>query len=110
MAGGEPPLELLGGGGGGRRARGEVHAREGVARLNHPNIVQVYEVGEQDGRPFLVMEYVPGGSLADRTSAALPPPRRAAEVVAQLAQAVQHAHEQGIVHRDLKPANVLLTA
>jgi hypothetical protein len=89
-----------------RRFRTEAEA---AARLNHPNIVQVYEVGEQDQRPFLALEFVPGGSLAEQLQDGPLPPRRAAEVLAVLAGAVRHAHEQGIVHRDLKPANVLLT-
>jgi len=82
---------------------------EAAARLQHPNIVQVYEVGEADGRPFLALEYVPGGSLAAQLTADGLDPRRAAELVLQLAEAVRHAHEHGIVHRDLKPANILLS-
>ncbi len=81
-----------------------------VARLRHPNIVQIYEVGEADGHPFLSLEYVEGGSLAQRLNGIPLPARQAAELVGVLARAVQHAHEQGVVHRDLKPANVLLTA
>jgi tetratricopeptide (TPR) repeat protein/tRNA A-37 threonylcarbamoyl transferase component Bud32 len=80
-----------------------------VARLRHSNIVQIYEVGEHAGRPFLALEYVDGGSLADRLAAHGPlPARDAAQLVATLARAMQHAHAQGIVHRDLKPHNVLL--
>jgi serine/threonine-protein kinase len=82
---------------------------EAAAGLQHPNIVQVYEVGEHAGRHFLAMEYVSGGSLAARLTGDGLDPRWAAEVVLQLAEAVQHAHEHGIVHRDLKPANVLLS-
>jgi WD40 repeat protein/predicted Ser/Thr protein kinase len=81
-----------------------------LARLQHPNVVQVYEVGEQDGRPFFAMEYVDGGSLADRLAGTPPPPGQAATLVQTLARAMHRAHEQGIIHRDLKPANVLLTA
>ncbi len=87
------------------RFRAEAQA---VARLQHPNIVQIYEVGEHQGLPFFSLEYVEGGSLADRLAGAPQPPRAAAALVETLARAVQHAHEQGVVHRDLKPANVLL--
>jgi WD40 repeat protein/serine/threonine protein kinase len=79
-----------------------------TARLNHPNIVQIIEVGEHEGSLFLALEFVPGPSLSDRLRQAPQPPKQAAALVETLARAVQHAHEQGIVHRDLKPANVLL--
>ncbi len=81
---------------------------EAVARLQHPNVVHVYEVGEQDGRPFLALEYVGGGSLAERLGGKPQPADEAARLVRALALAVHAAHRQGIVHRDLKPANVLL--
>jgi tetratricopeptide (TPR) repeat protein len=81
---------------------------EAVARLQHPNIVQIYEVGEQGGRPFLCLEYVPGGSLAQKLAGTPQPPDDAARMVQTLARAVHAAHGRGIVHRDLKPANVLL--
>ncbi len=83
---------------------------EAVARLQHPNIVQIYEIAEQDGRPWFSLELVEGGSLADRLARAPQPPRRAAELVQTLARAMHYAHQRGIVHRDLKPSNVLLTA
>src|SRR5207248_3159340 len=79
-----------------------------AARLQHPHIVQVYEVGEHDGRPYLALEFVPGGSLAQALAGAPVAPRPAAELVATLARAVQHAHSRGVLHRDLKPANILL--
>ena len=83
---------------------------EAVARLQHPGIVQVFEVGEHDGRSFFSLEFCAGGSL-DRKLAGTPlPPARAAELVRQLAQAMQVAHDAHVLHRDLKPANVLLTA
>jgi serine/threonine protein kinase/formylglycine-generating enzyme required for sulfatase activity len=83
----------------------EAHA---VARLQHPNLVQIYEVGQQDGRPFVALEYLAGGSLAQKLGEAPLPPIPAAEMVHILSRAVQYAHQQGLLHRDLKPANILL--
>ncbi len=83
---------------------------EAVAGLRHPNIVQVHDVGDHDGRPYFTMEFVEGGSLARRTAGKPQPARLATDLVATLAKAVQVAHQGGIVHRDLKPANILLTA
>jgi serine/threonine-protein kinase len=91
------------------RARFQREA-EAVAALVHPNVVQIHDVGESDGRPFFSMEYVEGGSLADKLAGKPQPAREAAELVATLAGAVHAAHVAGIVHRDLKPANVLLAA
>jgi WD40 repeat protein/tRNA A-37 threonylcarbamoyl transferase component Bud32 len=89
------------------RARFEREART-LASLRHEGIVQIYEVGEHQGKPFFSLEYVEGGSL-DKYLAGTPlPPKEAARLVQQLARAMQAAHEAGIVHRDLKPANVLL--
>jgi eukaryotic-like serine/threonine-protein kinase len=88
------------------RARFASEARA-VARLSHPNIVQIYEIGEANGCPFLALEFVPGGTLADALTGPLPL-RPSAALVATVARAVHHAHQAGIVHRDLKPANVLL--
>jgi eukaryotic-like serine/threonine-protein kinase len=82
---------------------------EAVARLHHPNIVQVYEVGEQDGNPFFSLEYVEGESLHKAVGGMPQPARRAAELTRALAVAMEAAHERGIIHRDLKPANILLT-
>jgi WD40 repeat protein len=90
-----------------RRFKAEAAA---VARLQHPNIVQIHEVGEADGLPYFSLEFCPGGSLADRLRGEPLPPREAARVAEALAQAVEAAHAVGIVHRDLKPANVLLAA
>ena len=83
---------------------------EAVAGLCHSNIVQIYEVGEHEGRPYFTMELIDGGSLVRQLAAAPPTVRSAAELVASLADAMSAAHSAGIVHRDLKPANILLTA
>jgi tetratricopeptide (TPR) repeat protein/tRNA A-37 threonylcarbamoyl transferase component Bud32 len=80
-----------------------------VARLQHPNIVQIYATGDCEGRPYVELEYVPGGSLAARLDGTPWHPRAAARLVEQLALAMADAHRLGIVHRDLKPANILMT-
>ncbi len=94
-----------------QRERFQQEARA-VARLRHPNLVQVYETHAADAarQPYFVLEYVPGGSLADQLRGTPQPPREAAQLVEALACAIQHAHEQGIIHRDLKPANILLVS
>jgi tetratricopeptide (TPR) repeat protein/tRNA A-37 threonylcarbamoyl transferase component Bud32 len=91
------------------RARFQQEA-EAVAGLRHANIVHVYDVGEHEGWPFFTMEFVEGGSLAEKLAGVPQPAREAAALVVTLAEAVQVAHQAGIVHRDLKPANILLTA
>jgi serine/threonine protein kinase len=83
---------------------------EAVARLQHPNIVQIHEVGEHDGCPYLALEFIEGGSLAQKAAGAPQPSREAARLVETLARAVHYAHQKGVIHRDLKPANILLTA
>jgi serine/threonine-protein kinase len=83
---------------------------EAVAGLRHANVVQVYDVGDLDGRPYFTMEYVEGGSLAQKLAGTPQPADQAAALVATLAEATEVAHQSGIVHRDLKPANILLTA
>jgi WD40 repeat protein/serine/threonine protein kinase len=88
-----------------RRLRAEAEA---VARLQHPNVVQLYEVGEAGGSPYLVLEYVSGGTLESYLAGRPQPPREAAALAETLARAVHAAHLKHIVHRDLKPANVLL--
>jgi serine/threonine-protein kinase len=82
---------------------------EAIARLQHPNIVQVYEVGEQAGLPYFSLEFCGGGSLEKKLSGTPLPPGKAAALVETLARAMQAAHAQHVIHRDLKPANVLLT-
>jgi serine/threonine-protein kinase len=81
---------------------------EAVARLQHPNIVQVYEVGEHDGLPFFALEFCAGGSLARRLDGQPLPAAQAAELVEALARAMAAAHRAAVIHRDLKPANILL--
>lgn len=85
---------------------------EAAAKLDHPNITPVYEIGEENGQPFLAMKYGEGGSLADllqqNRSRPLLDPKRVARIVAKIARAVHHAHERGVLHRDLKPANILM--
>src|SRR5713226_2853740 len=80
-----------------------------LAKLNHPNIETVYEFGTQDGMDFLVMEYVPGKTLADRLTGGTLPEKEVVALGMQIAAALEEAHERGIVHRDLKPANIALT-
>jgi len=81
---------------------------EAVAKLQHPNIVQIHEIGEADGQPFFALEYVAGGSLAERLAGQFLPACTAARLVATLAEAMHLAHSRNLIHRDLKPANVLL--
>jgi WD40 repeat protein/tRNA A-37 threonylcarbamoyl transferase component Bud32 len=80
-----------------------------IARLNHPNIVQIYEVGEHNGLPFLTLEFCAGDSLDKKLRRGPLPGRDAAALVETLARAMQAAHEKDVIHRDLKPSNVLLT-
>ncbi|HEX7616151.1 MAG TPA: serine/threonine-protein kinase, partial [Thermoanaerobaculia bacterium] len=79
-----------------------------VASLEHPNILPIYDFGEENGVPFLVMPYLPGGSLRDRLKAGPVPLAVASAWIAQLADALDAAHAAGVLHRDVKPANVLL--
>jgi hypothetical protein len=104
-------LKMLSGGAGASphllaRLRAEARA---VARLSHPNIVQIYDVGTRQGFPFLALEHLDGGSLRQRLGGPWPA-GPAAALVQVLARAVHYAHERGVVHRDLKPANILFTA
>jgi serine/threonine protein kinase/predicted Zn-dependent protease len=89
-------------------ARFRVEA-EAIAQLRHPNILQIHDIGEIGGLPYVALELLEGGSLDDRLGATPQPARESAELVATLAWAVHAAHQTGIVHRDLKPANILFT-
>jgi serine/threonine-protein kinase len=100
---------ILAGGhaGAAERARFQTEA-EAIARLQHPHVVQVYEVGEHEGKPFFSLEFCGGGSLDRQLQGTPRTPREAARLVETLAGAVQAAHDKQVIHRDLKPANVLL--
>src|SRR6478752_10322368 len=88
-------------------ARFEREARA-VASLGHPNITQLYDYGEENGRPFMVLEYLPGGTLEEHLQSGKPlPDDDVRRIAAELAAGLAHAHARGVVHRDLKPANVL---
>jgi serine/threonine protein kinase len=90
-------------------ARFRVEA-EAAARVRHPNVIEVCDVGEHHGRLYFAMELIEGGTLADRTAGRPQPPMPSADLVRTLALAVQHAHDHHVVHRDLKPANILLVS
>ncbi len=91
-----------------RRFRSEAHT---VAALNHPNILQVFDWGEEDGQPYLVLEYLAGGSLRQiYDTGALLSPEQAVQVGLQAAAGLEYAHRRGLVHRDIKPANLLFDA
>jgi hypothetical protein len=83
---------------------------ETVAQLSHPTIVQIYSIGDQGGRPYVELEYIDGGTLADQVPRLLEDPPTAVSLLHKVARAVHHAHQHGILHRDLKPANILLDA
>ena len=99
LAGGHAGPELL------TRFRDEAEA---IARLQHPHVVQIFEVGAHQGLPFFSLEFCAGGSLDKKLAGTPLPPDKAAELVAKLARGVQAAHTARVIHRDLKPANVLL--
>jgi len=89
------------------RARFEREARA-VASLGHPNITQVYDYGEWEGRPYMLLEYLPGGTLEDRLVGNAPlPDAETVAIAGGIAAGLAHAHARGVIHRDLKPANVL---
>jgi eukaryotic-like serine/threonine-protein kinase len=87
------------------RFRAEASA---VAQLDHPGIVPIYEVGEQQGFHFYSMAFIDGRSLADRIAEGLLPPRESAYLVGKIADALHYAHQKGVIHRDIKPANILI--
>ncbi|HWT91884.1 MAG TPA: serine/threonine-protein kinase, partial [Solirubrobacteraceae bacterium] len=92
------------------RARFEREARTAAKVSDHPNVVTIYDVGEHDGVPFIVMELLPGGTVADRLRVSSGPVARSVTAgwLTQAASALDYAHAEGIVHRDVKPANLLL--
>jgi WD40 repeat protein len=103
-------MVLVGGHAGpGELARFRIEA-EAAARLQHPNIVQIHEVGEAAGHPYCALEFVEGGNLAGKLGGKPLPAREAAKLVEALARAMQLAHSRNVVHRDLKPANILLAS
>lgn len=81
---------------------------EATANLQHPNIIGIYDVGQQDGQPYFSMEYVRGESLAQLNRKGPLPPKQAARYVRQIAIAIDYAHRHGVTHRDIKPSNVLI--
>lgn len=86
------------------------HEAKAAARLNHPNIVRIYGVGESRGLNYMVMEYADGGSLRDRLVAGKPlESAEAVHIISQVAAALDYAHRRGVIHRDIKPSNILLT-
>lgn len=91
------------------RKRFEAEAKA-MARLNHPNLVGVFDSGEAGGMPFIVMEYVPGGSLHEAAGGRPIDPGEVVRIVSSMCKGLAHAHENGILHRDIKPSNILMTA
>jgi serine/threonine-protein kinase len=91
------------------RARFEREARAAAA-VSHPNICSLYDYGDEDGRPYMVLEYLPNGSLEERLTTGPLPDAETLRIATEMAAGLAHAHERGLVHRDLKPANVLFDA
>lgn len=83
---------------------------EAAARLDHPGIVPVYDVGEIDGQPYFSMKYVRGQTLAELLAEGLPPEKEAARMLVSVARAIHYAHRQGVLHRDIKPSNIIIDA
>src|SRR6266567_3098343 len=99
------PPQVAGGPGFAERFNREARA---LAKLNHPNIVGVHEFGQANGMPFFIMEFVDGPNLRQLERAGKLSPREALQIVPQICEALQFAHDEGIVHRDIKPENILL--
>ena len=89
-----------------QRFQREAHA---ASTLNHPNICTIYEIGQQDGQPFLVMEYIEGRSLKDELVRGPLSMERLGNLGSQICAAIEHAHKRGVLHRDIKSTNILLT-
>ncbi len=85
------------------------HEAKHVAKLTHPNIVKVMDYGEHEGMPYLVMPYLPGGTLKQLINGKPIPWQEACKLLIPIAQALDYAHDQGLIHRDVKPSNILLT-
>ena len=81
---------------------------EAARRLNHPNIVPIYEIGEHEGLPYFCMKLIRGQTLSEKLVRGPMLPRKAAEIMASISDAIKYAHEQGVLHRDLKPSNIIL--
>jgi serine/threonine-protein kinase len=104
-------VKVLGEGPGGDATSRERFLREPrlAARLSHPNVVKVFDAGEADGKPYIVMEYVPGRTVAEVLARrGRVGPAEAVDIVAQACDGIQHAHDHGLVHRDVKPGNLLV--
>ena len=86
-----------------------INEAKAAAALEHPNICSIYEVGEEDGRVFIVMPYIEGQSLAERIRKQALPPGDVVDIGIQAAQALEEAHSTGIIHRDIKPQNIIIT-